>query len=412
MKKRKVLVVDASSAGISGDMFVSSLIDLGAPQKNVLGAMKTAAQIVDRSDVDISIEEIKMGGFRCKRLSARYREGYLDCDASKLLEDVKAAAKSALRTRDAVDYAYNAVKLLVEVEALLHGTKIDEVHLHETGSVDTILEVIGAASALERLQLFGAKVYVTPVAVGGGLVRFSHGVTPAPAPAALQILTSKKIAFHGGPVEQELTTPTGATLLAALDPTPTRFYPPIIPLRIGFGAGLKEIENTPNILRVILGEDLYDAAGDIIVQLESIVDDASGEIIGRATQTLLKKGALDVAVIPAYTKKDRPAWIIEALCNPEDSAKLSSILMVEAGTLGVRYFTVPRYLAKRRIETKTLKIGEVEYKVRVKVSETPEGKVIRAKPEYKDLEDISDKTGLSLRRLQRMVEEDWGERKP
>ena len=408
----KVLVVDASSAGISGDMLVSSLIDLGAPQNVVLYAMKIAAQVVDRSEAEVSIEEVKRGGFRCKRLSARYRETQLHRSASQLLEDVKAAAKSALLTKDASDYAYNAVKLLVEAEALLHGIGIGELHLHETGSVDTIIEVIGAASALEHLQLLGAKVYATPVAVGGGLMKLSHGITSAPPPAALQILTSKNIAIHGGPVEEELTTPTGAALLAALDPEPTHFYPLFKPLKVGFGGGSKELESIPNILRVILGETLPDAKGDIIVQLESIVDDASGEVIGRAAQTLLKEGALDVAIIPAYTKKGRPGWIIEVLCKPEDSTKLSSILMVEAGTLGVRYFMAPRYLAKRRIETRTLKIGKEEYKVRVKVSETPEGTVIGAKPEYKDLEGISDNTGLPLRRLQRMVEEDWGEKKP
>lgn len=408
MAPTKVLVIDAGSAGISGDMLVSSLIDLGAPQKGVLNTVKAALAALGRSEVEISVDEVKRGGFRCRLLSQRCKEEKAHYGAQELLKQVKKAAKSALRTERAVEYAYNAVKVLVDAEARLHAVGIEDLHLHETGSVDTLVEAIGAASALERLNLFDAEIYVTPVAVGGGLIKFSRSITPAPAPAALHILTIKKIPFHGGPVEYELTTPTGAALLAALDPKPVQFYPLIKPLKVGFGAGLKEIDGVPNILRLILGENLFGGVSDVIAQLESKVDDASGEVISRASELLLREGALDVAIVPAYTKKGRPAWIIQALCNLEDAARLSSLLMVEVGTLGVRCFTVPRYLAKRRIEAAALKICGVEYKVRVKVSETPEGELIRAKPEYADLEDISQKTGLPLRRLQEMVEGERG----
>ena len=403
MRPPRVLVIDASSAGISGDMLVSSLIDLGAPERDVLDAMKAAATVAGRSDIEISVDEVKRSGFRCKSLSTKYEER-VHYSAQELLKLLEAAAESALHTKRSREYAYNSVKLLVDVEAQLHATEVEDLHLHETGSLDTIIEAIGAASALEHLNLLDAEIYVTPVAVGGGLIRFSHGITPAPAPAALHILTLKNIPFQGGPVEGELTTPTGAALLAALNPKPVHFYPRIKPLKVGLGAGLKEVEGAPNILRLILGEDLFGGAGDVIAQLESNIDDTSGEVISRASEVLLREGALDVAVIPAYAKKGRPTWIIQALCNPEDVAKLSSILMVETGTLGVRCFTVPRYLAKRRIETTTLKIDGVEYEVRVKVSETPEGSVIRAKPEYADLKSISQKTGLPVRRLQEMVE--------
>ena len=404
MAAKRVLVIDGSSSGISGDMLVSSLMDLGAPEKKVLDAMKAAATVLGRSEVKISVEEVKRGGFRCKLLSVKCKKEETHCQAEELLEQVKAAAESTLYTKKAREYAYEAVKLLVDVEAHLHTTDPKDLHLHETGSVDTVIDAIGAALALEHLNLFEAEIYATPVAVGGGLIRFSHGITPAPAPAALHILTLKKIPFHGGPVEGELTTPTGAALLGALDPKPTHFYPQIKPIKVGLGAGLKEIDDVPNILRLILGESLFGAVGDVIAQLESNIDDASGEVISKASETLLKEGAFDVAMIPAYTKKGRPAWIIQVLCNPDDAAKLSSILMVEAGTLGVRCLTVPRYVAKRRTETKTLKIDGVEHRVRVKVSETPEGTLIRAKPEYADLESISKKTGLPVRRLQEMVE--------
>jgi uncharacterized protein (TIGR00299 family) protein len=415
MAVKRVLIIDGSSAGISGDMLVSSLIDLGAPEKDVLDAMKAAATVLRRSEAEISVEEVKRGGFRCKLLSAKYKEEKTHYQAEELLEQVKAAAESTLYTKKAKEYAYEAVKLLVDVEAHLHTTDPKDLHLHETGSVDTVIDAIGAAFALEHLNLFEAEIYATPVAVGGGLIRFSHGITPAPAPAALRILTLKKIPFHGGPVEGELTTPTGAALLAALDPKPMHFYPQIKPLKVGLGGGVKEIDGVPNILRLILGEDLFSDLGDVIVQLESNIDDASGEVISRASEVLLREGALDVAIIPAYAKKGRPTWIIQALCNPEDVAKLSSILMVEAGTLGVRYHTVPRYVARRRIETTTLRIDGVNYKVRVKISETPEGRLIRAKPEYADLKAISQATGLPVRRLQEMVEDErrsWIEKRP
>ena len=186
MTAKKVLVIDGSSAGISGDMLVSSLIDLGAPEKDVLDAMKAVATVLGGAEVEISVDEVKRGGFRCKLLSAKYKEEKTHYRAQDLLEHIKAAAESVLHTRMARKYAYNAVKLLVEVEAQLHAADVEDLHLHETGSVDTIIEAIGAASALEHLGLFDAEIYVTPVAVGGGLIRFSHGITSAPAPAALQ----------------------------------------------------------------------------------------------------------------------------------------------------------------------------------------------------------------------------------
>ncbi|MFN3621423.1 MAG: nickel pincer cofactor biosynthesis protein LarC [Nitrososphaerales archaeon] len=402
--KDKILIIDASSAGISGDMLVASLIDLGAPQRDVLDAMTEAVKALEQAEAEIDVEEAKRGGFRCKLLKAKYKQRASNYTPSEILEAVKTAAKSTTHTKKAAEYAFRSVKMLIEAEAHLHNKSVDNLHIHETGAADTVAEAVGVAVALERLNLIDAQIYATPVAVGGGLVKFSHGITPSPSPATLHILAASKIPFHGGPVDTELTTPTGASLLASLKPKYTRFYPQIIPLKAGFGGGLREIDDLPNILRTILGSKMAEDAQDIIVQLETNVDDVSGEVISRTSERLMEQGALDVTTIPAYMKKGRPGWIIKVLCRQEDAFRLSSILMLETGTLGVRTLTMPRYLAKRRIETKSLKIKGKEYKVRVKISETPEGSLIRVKPEYNDIRKISEETDIPLNQLQKMVQ--------
>ncbi|MEM3892056.1 MAG: nickel pincer cofactor biosynthesis protein LarC [Nitrososphaerales archaeon] len=402
--KDKILVIDASSAGISGDMLVASLVDLGAPQRYVLEAMVEAVKVLEQGEAEIDVEEAKRGGFRCKLIKAKYKQRETSYTPTEILEAVKTAAKITTHTKKAAEYAYRAVKMLIDTEAHLHNKTIDNLHLHETAGADTLAEAIGAAVALEQLDLLDAQIYATPVAVGGGLIKFSHGITPSPSPAALSILTISEIPFHGGPVEMELTTPTGASLLAALNPKPTRFYPQIKPLKIGFGGGLKEIDALPNILRIILGSKTVEDTQDTIVQLETNVDDVTGEVISRTSEILMKQGALDVATTPAYLKKGRPGWVIKVLCRQEEAFKLSNILMLETGTLGVRTLTIPRYLARRRMETKILNIKGKKYKVRVKVSETPEGKLIRVKPEFKDLEKISEETEVPLTQLQKMVQ--------
>jgi len=270
--------------------------------------------------------------------------------------------------------------------------------------VDTAAEIIGCAVALDDLNLFEAKIYSTPLAVGGGLVKFSHGTVAVPAPATLAILQSKNFPFHGGPIESELATPTGASILVNLVNEVTNFYPAIVPLKVGFGAGTKEFPDMPAVLRVTVGNAVdTGVASDEIAVLETNVDDLSGEILGYTIDKLLAEGAKDVSITPMVTKKNRPGQIVKVIADQKDAAHLSKVLIAETGTLGVRVNYCQRHIVNREVAMVDLTVMGNKASVRVKVSKNAQGEVIRVKPEFEDLKVLAEKTGKPLRELVELV---------
>jgi uncharacterized protein (TIGR00299 family) protein len=267
--------------------------------------------------------------------------------------------------------------------------------------VDTAAEIIGCAVALDDLHMFedGAKVYSTPLAVGGGIFKFSHGIVSAPAPATLAILQSKNFPFHGGPIEKELATPTGTSLLVNLA-EPISFYPAIVPRKVGYGAGTKEYPELPAVLRLTLGEASETGlARDEIAVLETNLDDITGEILGYTMDRLLAEGAKDVSIIPVTTKKNRPAQIIKVIADQTDVAHLSEVLIAETGTLGVRVYYCERHIINRELLMVDLQVLDSKETVRVKVSKNAQGRIVRIKPEFDDLKLLAEKTGKPLREL-------------
>jgi uncharacterized protein (TIGR00299 family) protein len=243
------------------------------------------------------------------------------------------------------------------------------------------------------------KVYSTPLAVGGGVFKFSHGIVSAPAPATLAILQSKNFPFHGGPIEKELATPTGTSLLVNLA-EPVTFYPAVVPRKVGYGAGTKEYPELPAVLRLTLGEPSETGlARDEIAVLETNLDDVSGEILGYTMDRLLAEGAKDVSIIPVTTKKNRPAQIIKVIADQNDVTHLSEVLIAETGTLGVRVYYCERHIISRELLMVDLSVLGSKETVRVKVSKNTEGKIIRIKPEFEDLKHLAEKTGKPLREL-------------
>jgi uncharacterized protein (TIGR00299 family) protein len=397
---RQVAVIDCQMAGVSGDMIVGALLDLGANAVKVVEAMKSVKGYMKGcKNVEVIIKAVTRKGFHAKKVDVKAEEAP-EMTGSELIEATVNCIENPKLSVEAQQFASNSINTLVNAEAKVHGKSVEEVHLHEAGFVDTPAEIVGAAVALEDLNLFNTKVYSTPVAVGGGLFKFSHGTVSSPAPATIEILRSKGFPMLGGPIEFELATPTGVSLLVNLVHEVIRFYPLIKPTAIGYGAGTKDFAEMPNVVRITLGEPLnYRLLRDEISVLETNLDDVTGEIIGHAVDRLLQEGAKDVSVIPMFTKKNRPGQILKIIADKTDAERLSRILIEETGTLGVRVYPCERHILNRESILIDILIDDIKELVNVKVAKDSRGEIIHIKPEYDDVKRVADKTNKPLREI-------------
>jgi uncharacterized protein (TIGR00299 family) protein len=401
---KHVAVIDCQVAGISGDMILGALIDLGANTTKVVEAMKSVeAYIKGCKNLEVTIRDVTRRGFRAKKVDVKAEE-VPEKTGSELIETTVNCIENLKLPVEAKQFASDSINTLVNAETRIHGKSIKEVHLHEAGSVDTPAEIVGTAVAFEDLNLFNTKVYSTPVAVGGGLFKFSHGMVSSPAPATVEILLSKGFPMIGGPIDSELATPTGVSLLVNLAHEVIRFYPPMKPSAIGYGAGIKDFAEMPNVLRITLGEPLdYQLLRDQIWVLETNLDDVTGEIIGHTVDRLLQEGARDVSVIPMFTKKNRPGQIVKIIADKTDAERLSRILIEETGSIGVRIYPCERHILNRESVPIDILIDDIKELVNVKVAKDSRGEIVQIKPEYNDVKKVADKTNKSLREITDLV---------
>ncbi|MFX1510910.1 MAG: nickel insertion protein [Promethearchaeota archaeon] len=261
MPDSKILVIDPQLAGIAGDMFVAALLDLGAKADKVISAMEASANYIPNCQkVSVKPKPVTRSHIGGLYLEIQIEEEYSTRPGKVLLEAVQSMTNDLKLSQPASMFASRAIHTLVEAEAKVHRHSMGEVHLHAAGSVDTVLDVIGTAVALETLGIANpqnTKYYALPIAVGGGTFPSSHGRLAAPGPAVMNILTKHKLAFRGGPHMCEMATPTGVSLLASLNPTSTQIFPEIYSLAVGYGAGTGEIPGIPNLLRFVLGKSKY-----------------------------------------------------------------------------------------------------------------------------------------------------------
>jgi uncharacterized protein (TIGR00299 family) protein len=294
------------------------------------------------------------------------------------------------------------LRRLAQVEAAIHGTSMEEVHFHELGAVDTLVDVVGFTCALERLGI--EAVYCSPLPQGGGTVETEHGLLPVPAPATLALLVQAGAPTTPGPVQAELVTPTGAALLAEF----ATFERPAMTVQaVGYGFGTKEFA-FPNALRVWLGDLLptgqaYRPAlteislpatncdSDQVVEMACNLDDTTGEALGYVMERLLAEGALDVWFEAIQMKKNRPATQVSVLARPQDAAALAELLLRETTTLGVRWQVLSRIKAGRETRKVETPWGTVRIKVKLLG-----GKVVAASPEYDDCARLAAQAGVPL----------------
>jgi pyridinium-3,5-bisthiocarboxylic acid mononucleotide nickel chelatase len=294
---------------------------------------------------------------------------YKIIDSSDLSEYVKTASKKIFL-------------IVAEAEAKIHAKTIDEVHFHEVGAVDSIVDIIGAAICLEMLQI--DQIQCSEINLGSGFVHCEHGIFPVPAPATLEIL--KGVPVYSKNAKKELTTPTGAAILKALC-SDFGSLPEFIIEKIGYGLGKRDME-TPNVLRVIVGKK---KSPSTLTMLETNIDNMNPEIYSYLFPKLLDNKALDVFVTPIIMKKNRPANILSVLCNEEMAGQLEEILFTETSTLGIRKYKVEREELQREFKNVTTRYGMITVKYAFR-----NGKLLKFTPEYEDCRLIAEKTNIPL----------------
>ena len=425
-----VLVIDPQVAGISGDMFLCALVDMGASASAVVDGVRKSAAHLDGCAIDsIEFRPTIKNGTSATGLSLEARGGHRDDSSSphptrtgsEMLDAVRSSSAGLGLSDEARSYASTCVEILAASESRVHGVTPDSAVLHEASDIDTLVDVIGTAVALDNLGLFGQRMVCLPACVGNGLVSFSHGTVSNPAGAILEIFGESGLQIAGSQAGRELTTPTGACMLAALSPEPVSSYPCMLVESVGYGAGQADVERISNVLKLVRGSEprasavtAAAAAGQAlghgglrterICILETNVDDASGEVLGSVVGRLMAAGAKDVSLFPGLTKKNRPTSLISVMCSEEASGRLAGLLMAETGTLGVRISASERIVAQRRhLKTDVTISGrrfEVRYKERLPGAPGPVGlhdKISGFKIESEDIQAVSEALHVPFR---------------
>lgn len=370
----KIAYFDAFS-GIAGDMTVGALIDAGADAAAVFAGLDSLG-----TGARFRAERVKKKGIMGTQFTVEHEDQKKHRHLPHIVKMIEAAELPERAKRRAV----RIFEVLGEAEAQVHGVPVEKVHFHEVGAVDSICDIVGAALGLELLGV--EQVFVSPINTGSGTVEADHGVMPVPTPATALLLAGKPV-YASGPVT-ELTTPTGAAIVAALG-AGFGAPPAMVIERTGFGSGTKEFPGQANLLRVLIGERSGASEATVIRVLEANIDDSTPEVLGYAMERLLAEGALDVTLQPVYMKKQRPGTLLQVLARPEDQERLAAVLLRETSTLGIRISEAERRVAAREhVEVET------EYgKVRMKVS--PGG----AAPEFEDCRRLAESTGQPLKEI-------------
>ncbi len=416
MNENNCLYIDALNSGISGDMFLASLLDLSSNPETILNSLRLLPEFLSGiSKLALDLGKVDRFGLKVNQLQIDIKEKKHHRTITVLQESLTNFLAEMSLSQSARDYARNVLNSLVQAEAKVHGKDVEDIHLHELSSVDTLIDIAGVTIALDEMKIFenNSPVYCSLVPLGGGTVTTAHGVLSVPAPATSKIIEGSPLIFKGGPVPSELVTPTGASLLINLSPKPLDYFPEMKIKKIGYGCGQKKFPDFSNILRLIYG-DLNDNPYisqeffylrkyvEKVTEIETDVDDISGEVIGNFIKRMEKEEILDIQVISSLTKKNRPGQVIKILCNPHLTFNIMEMVFEELGTLGVRFHTIERACVERKMEMKTIEINGVSYQLRYKLSfiETSAGKkIINMKPEFEDLREISEKSRIPVNKL-------------
>ncbi len=412
-----VAYLDAFS-GISGDMTIGAFLDLGMP----LEALEKGLEPLGLGGYRLEVGERVRSGIRATKLTV-HLEGVDSPDPGPLVHephahrphghghaaghahehhhrhyrDIRALLERAPLAPLVRERAQRVFRALAVAEGRIHGVDPEDVAFHEVGAIDAIVDVVGAALCLEHFDV--EELLVSPLPMGSGFTRSQHGTIPVPAPATLELLRGFPVRFEDG--ARELVTPTGAAIVAALA-SPAR-PPDVVPRAIGWGAGERELDDRPNLLRVVLGERAAPAprsepsaawsgvAREDMVVVEASIDDMNPELYDAARDALFASGARDVTLAPLIMKKGRPGTLVQVIAEPRLVERIAAVLLRETTTIGVRTYPVERYVLPREERTVATAYGPV----RVKLVTLPDG-ARRAAPEYEDCRRVARERGVPV----------------
>lgn len=373
-------------SGISGDMTLGAFLDLGVPIK----WLKDRLETIPLTGFELLARSVSRNGIGAKKVEVRVK----DNTTSRHYEDIKVIIEKSPLTQDVKQRSLDIFEKIADAEALIHGCPKEKVHFHEVGGIDALVDIVGTALCMDYLGI--DTVIASPIPLGRGFVTCQHGTLPVPAPATLEIL--KGVPVYGTKVPHELVTPTGAAIVATLAES-FQEMPDMIVDKIGYGAGSRELESMPNLLRIITGQALIskktqpgEYQQDTIAVVETCIDDMNPEIYGFLMERLFEKGALDVYWIPIFMKKNRPATMIQVLCSENRLEVMMACILSESSSLGVRYYhTKRRMLDREKIVVNTV-YGEIAVK---RITELDGS--LRIVPEYEICKKIAIAKDLPLR---------------
>ena len=382
-----VIVIDPQIAGISGDMILSSLVNLGANKNKIIeGIIKSQKFLPDSTIKKMDFQKVQKCGISSIELILEIDENISERKGIEIKKAILESVNELNLPTKAKIFAESCINTLISSESKIHGISEDSVHFHEASSIDTLVDIVGITIALDDLQLFEEKIVCLPVSVGGGTVSFSHGTMSNPASAILQIFKNSNLNIQGNNSKEELTTPTGACILVNLTNNPVQYYPSMNIASIGYGAGQKDFEGFSNVLKIIQGEE-NNFKMDSVKILETNIDDVSGEILGHLIEKIMDQGAKDVSIYPGITKKGRPTNLICVICDDVKVDVIIDTLVLETGTLGIRISNSNRYIVPRTNHNFSLTFDGKSFEVNYKKS-NHKGK-IHFKIEFDDLKNIS-----------------------
>ena len=381
MKSLRAAYFDCYS-GISGDMILGALVDLGVDPRKIRKALKT----LDLKGYKLKTSRVQRGLIAGTKVQVSLTKS--SHHPARKYSDIKKLIADSDLSSTAKKNSLKIFKRIAQVEAAIHDTTMEKIHFHEIGAVDSIVDIVGGVVAIESLKL--DKIYASPLNVGEGFVQCAHGCLPVPAPATLKLLQGIPVFSNG--IKKELTTPTGAAMIG--------FYadkfgslPAMKIVGDGYGAGDHIIAEMPNMLRVVLGEISAESDEELVL-IETNIDDMNPEFYEGTMESLFKAGALDVYLTPIIMKKSRPANKISVLSSETDRQAMTEILLHETSSFGVRYFRIGRTVLEREMKTVNISWGSV----RIKIGKF-NGKVIQISPEYEDCKKIAYKEKVSVKQV-------------
>jgi len=369
-------------SGISGDMILGAFLDLGFPLSELTASL-ASLKIPKYTLSALSEKRMNLKGTRLRINVKQPGKG------EKTFKEIRTMIEESKINKEVKEKSIEIFSCLAKAEAFIHQKRIDQVHFHEIGAADSIIDIVGSVLGIHFFDI--REIVSSSLPLGNGFIQCGHGTLPLPAPATLEIL--KNIPVYGIGKPFETVTPTGAAIIATLAQT---FGPlPAITIeKVGYGAGERKDNEVPNLLRVILGQKEKRVSWEQVVVIETNIDNLNPEIYEYLMEVLFKKGALDVALIPMQMKKNRPGILLKVIARENDKTKLIETIFNETTSLGMRVHTVERYTLSRKIKVVETPWG----KVRIKIIEGPDGRIVTS-PEFEDCKKIARAKNIPLKQI-------------